>query len=302
MRFEQLQYLEAALHAGSFRQAAKDLGVSQPTITNQVQRLEEDLGVLLVVRGSHGVSATYAAERILPHAAVATRAERLLRQEVSAIDSLKIGHVRVASVATGSQTVLPEVVKRMHVEHPNIRFEATEGGSDMVRQGVVTGHFDVGLVTRLGLDEEDIEQLHFIELLKGRLVLAVPEDHPLADKDVLDTADLDGEPLIFYKEGSILRRAFEKLVEGVESRVVYSTDGAETTQRMVRAGVGIAMANTLAPSTASGNGVALVPIPFNWTRTTLSAVVREGQLRSPAVQTFLRLARETPAAREQQRP
>ena len=104
MRFEQFQYLEAALRTRSFRQAAKELGVSQPTITNQVQRLEEDLGVLLVMRASHGVSPTYAAERILPHAVVAIRAEHALRQEVSAIDSLKIGHVRVASVATGSQT------------------------------------------------------------------------------------------------------------------------------------------------------------------------------------------------------
>lgn len=302
MRFEQFQYLEAALRTRSFRQAAKELGVSQPTITNQVQRLEEDLGVLLVMRASHGVSPTYAAERILPHAVVAIRAEHALRQEVSAIDSLKIGHVRVASVATGSQTVLPEVVRRMHVEHPNIRFEATEGGSDMVRQGVVNGNFDVGLVTRLGLEEEDVEQLHFIGLLHGRLVLAVPEGHRLADKESLDVTDLDGEPLIFYKEGSILRRAFEKLLDGIEANVVYSTDGAETTQRMVRAGVGIAIANTLAPSTASGNGVVLVPIPFDWARTTLSAVVRQGQLRSPVVQTFLSLVREAPAAREQHRP
>lgn len=50
MRFEQLRYLEAALRTGSFRQAAKELDISQPTITNQVQRLEEDLGVVLVVR------------------------------------------------------------------------------------------------------------------------------------------------------------------------------------------------------------------------------------------------------------
>ncbi|MGH3437344.1 MAG: LysR family transcriptional regulator [Sciscionella sp.] len=302
MRFEQLRYLEAALRTGSFRQAAKELGVSQPTITNQVQRLEEDLGVLLVMRGAHGVSATYAAERILPHAVVAIRAEHLMRQEVSAIGSLKIGQVRVASVATGSQTVLPEVVKRLHIEHPNIRFEVTEGGSDMVRQGVVTGHFDVGLVTRLGLEEDNVEELHFIELRKGRLVLAVPEAHPLADKESLDIADLDGEPLIFYKEGSILRRAFEKLIEGVEARVVYSTNGAETAQRMVRAGVGIAIANTLAPSTASGNGVVLIPIPFDWAHTTLSVAVRRGQLRSPVVQTFLRLARETAAAKELHSP
>lgn len=292
MRFEQLRYLEAALRTGSFRQAAKELGVSQPTITNQVQRLEEDLGVVLVRRGAHGVTPTYAAERILPHAIAAIRAEHLLRQEASSIDSLKIGSVRIASVLTGSMLILPDVVKRLHDEHPNIRFEVTEGGSEMVRHGVVAGHFDLGLVTRLGVPEDDIDQLHYIDLMQGRLVLCVPEDHPIAHKPVFDTEDLSGEPLIFYKKGSILRTAFDMLVEGIEARVVYSTDGAETAQRMVRAGVGIAIANTLAPSTVSGDGVVLVPIRDEWARTTLSAVVRQGQLRSPVVQTLLKLVNE----------
>jgi LysR family hydrogen peroxide-inducible transcriptional activator len=129
--------------------------------------------------------------------------------------------------------------------------------------------------------------------MTGRLVLSVPESHPFAHRDSLDVSELDGQPLIFFKKGSILRRAFEHLVEGVEARVVYSTDSAETAQRMVRAGVGIAIANTLAPSTVSGNGVALVPIPGAWARTTLSVVAIKGQLPSPVVQTFLRLMRQS---------
>lgn len=292
MRFEQLRYLEAALRTGSFRQAAKELGVAQPTITNQIQRLEEDLGVILVRRGSHGVTATYAAERILPHAVAAIRAEDLLRQEASSIDSLKIGSVRIASVLTGSMLILPDVVKRLHDEHPNIRFEVTEGGSEMVRHGVIAGHFDLGLVTRIGVLEDDVEQLHYIDLMRGRLALCVPEDHPLAQQETFDVEDLNDEPLIFFKKGSILRTAFEKLVEGIEARVVYSTDGADTAQRMVRAGVGIALANTLAPSTVSGNGVALIPIREPWARTTLSAIVLQGQLRSPVVQTLLKLVNQ----------
>lgn len=297
MRFEQLRYLEAALRTGSFRQAAKELGVSQPTITNQVQRLEEDLGVILVMRGAHGVRPTYAAEQILPHALAAIRAERMLREEASAIEGLKIGSVRLATVTVGAMVVLPDVVKRLHDEHPNIRFEVTEGGSEMVRHGVLAGHFDVGMLTRLGSPEEDpdLDQLHFVDLLTGRLVLCVPESHPLADAESLDVAGLSGEPLIFFRKGSILRNAFERLVEGIEARVVYTTDGAETAQQMVRAGVGISIANTLAPSTVSRPGVALVPINEPWARTTLSAVVRAGELRGPVVQTLLRLLREDAA-------
>jgi len=294
VRFEQLRYLEAALRTGSFRQAAKELGVSQPTITNQIQRLEEDLGVVLVLRTAQGVRPTYAAERILPHAEAAIQAENLLRQEASAVEGLKIGSVRLATVSTGSLIVLPDLVRQLHHEHPNIRFEVTEGGSEMVRHGVLAGHFDVGIITRLGLPEADVhaDQLHHIDLMTGRLVLCVPESHPLADADTLEVSALSGVPLIIFKKGSILRTAFEKLVEGVEARVVYSTDSAETAQQMVRAGVGVSIANTLAPSTISGNGVTLVPINEAWARTTLSAIVRKGEQRGPVVQTMLHLIRE----------
>lgn len=294
MRFEQLRYLEAALRTGSFRQAAKELGVSQPTITTQVQRLEEDLGVVLVMRGAHGVLPTYAAERIMPHAQAAIRAEGLLRQEASAIDSLKVGSVRIGTVAAGNMIILPKVVKRLRDEHPNIRFKVTGGGSMMVRRGVAGGHFDLGLLTRLRLDDEGegAENLSYSDLLEGRLVLCVPEDHRLAQAQTLDVAELSGEPLIFFAKGSILRSAFEKLVSDIEANVVYEADDAETAQRMVHAGVGISIANTLAPSTVSRDGVVLIPIHEPWARTKLSVAVRRDEPRSVVVQTLLRLIRE----------
>ncbi len=292
MRFEQLRYLEAAVRTGSFRQAAKEVGVTQPTITTQVQRLEEDLGVVLVLRGANGVRATYAAERILPHALAAMRAETALRQEASAIDNLKIGSIRLAAVSTASLTVLPDVVKLLHNEYPNIRFEVTEGGSEMVCRGVSTGHFDMGLLSTLEGDDRDADSLQYIDLLRGRLVLAIPQEHSLAGKQSVQASDLAGQPLIFFSKGSILRDALERLVEGVEIRPVYFTDSAETSIRMVKAGVGIAIANTLAPSTVSGNGIVLAPVSADWAATRLAAVVRKNEMRSPVVQTLLKLIRQ----------
>ncbi|MDI9948197.1 LysR family transcriptional regulator [Rhodococcus sp. IEGM 1305] len=296
MRFEQLRYLEAAVRTGSFRQAAKELDISQPTITNQVQRLEEDLGVVLVVRGAKGVRPTYAAERILPHVVAAVQAERLMREEASAIGGLKLGTVRLGTVPAGSQTILPGVVKRLLSDFPNVRFEVEEGPSKMVSRGVLSGHFDVGLVTRLaGIDLIPAEQalLHHVDLISGRLVLAVPENHRLASKDGFEAADLEGEPLIFPAETSILRTAFEQLLDGVEARIVYATNNAEASQNMVRAGVGICMANTLLSSTVSGNGVALVPLPYEWAHARISAIVRNDEARTSAVQAFLGLLRES---------
>lgn len=295
MRFAQLRYLEAALRTGSFRQAAKELDISQPTITNQVQRLEEDLGVILVTRGAKGVRPTYAAERILPHVVAAVQAERMLREEASAISGLKLGTVKLGTVPAASQTILPKVVKRLLTDYPNVRFDVDEGPSKMVARGVLSGKFDVGLVTRLpGIELMPAQDalLHHIDLVSGRLVLCVPEDHPIAHKDAFNPVDLEGEPLIFPADSSIIRVAYDKLLEGLETKVVYSTPNAEASMAMVRAGVGIAMANTLLDSTISGDGVALIPLPYEWAHAKTSAIVRKEEARSSAVQALLRLSRE----------
>src|SRR5690606_37820132 len=91
---------------------------------------------------------TFAAERILPHVFAALNAEHALREEASAINGLKAGHIRLAAVTAASQALLPRVVQRLQAEHPNIQFEVTEGGSEMVREGVAAGRFDGGLLTR----------------------------------------------------------------------------------------------------------------------------------------------------------
>jgi LysR family hydrogen peroxide-inducible transcriptional activator len=292
MRFEQLKYLETALRTGSFRQAAKELAIAQPTISTQVQRLEEDLGVVLLQRSAHGVRGTYAAERILPHVFAALNAEHALREEASAINGLTAGYIRLAAVTAASQALLPSVVQRLQADHPNIRFQVTEGGSEMVREGVAAGRFDGGLLVRFKTPPPQPGDLRYIDLLEGRLVLAIPENHPLASKPFISGPDLAHQPVIVFTIGSVLREAFEILTEGVDVKPVYYTENAETAQRMVRAGVGIAIGNTLAPSTISGDGVVLAPLTGEWTETRLSVVLRPDEQLSPAMQTFLHIVRE----------
>lgn len=295
MRIEQLQYLEAAIRTGSFRQAAKELGVAQPTITTQVQRLEEDLGVVLVLRSAQGVRATDAAERVLPHVMSAIRANHALRQEASSIDGLKTGSIRLATVTSASQTLLPKVVKRLHTEHPNIRFEVTEGGSEMVHQGVTNGEFDAGILIRTKHEVPDTSHLTFIDILEGRGVLAIPESHPLAQQDVVEPKDLTGQPLIFHRDGALLRIMLDRFIDGVETRAVYFTDNSSTAQSLVREGVGISIANTLAPLTTGGEGIVLSPLRRPWAEICLSGVVRRDEMRGAVVQTFLGLLRQEAA-------
>ena len=293
MRFEQLRYLEAALRLGSVRRAAAELGIAQPSVSAQLQRLEEDLGVVLVVRGSRGVRATDAAEAMLPHLRAALRAQDAMHQEAGAITGLRAGRVRLGSISAASHRVLPVVVRRFQREHPSIHFQVTERGSTVLCDEVAAGDFDVGIVSRFLRGASDAPGLRYIDLARGRIVLSVRADHVLARQRSVRASDLDGQAMVVFHQGYLLRAAFNALAEDRDVRPVYYTDSAETAHRMVAAGVGLSLASTLAPtSVQAGDDVHFAILDEEWAETRMSVVLRADEQPSPAVHAFLRILRE----------
>lgn len=292
MRFEQLRYLEASLRLGSLRRAALELGVAQPSVSNQIQRLEEELGVVLILRGAHGVRATDAAEAVLPHLQAALRTEDAIRQEAGAISGLRSGRVRLGSISAASHRVLPVVVRRFRTEHPSIHFQVTERGSTVIRDGVATGEFDVGIVSRFVRGAAERPGLRYIDLARGRIVLCLPTDHRLAQRRKVRASDLAGEAMIVFHRGYLLRAAFDALAGDQPIHPVYYTDSAETAQRMVAAGVGLCLASTLATATQASESVRLAILDEEWAETRMSVVLRGDEQPSPAVRAFLRILQE----------
>jgi len=279
--------------------AAHDLNISQPALSDQIQRLEEDLGVVLLVRNSHGVRATDAAKALLPHLRTTLRGEEALRQEASAINGLRSGRLRLGSISGASHGVLQAVVRRTQHEHPSIQFGVTEGLSTNIAAGVITGDFELGVILRTANGQQDA-RLRYVDLDSGRIVLSVPSASPLAKLRSLQGTDLDGEPMIVHQKGALLREAFDLLTSGVRIHNVYQTNSAETAQRMVTGGIGSCVASTLAPTTLSGPDVKIVPIAdsYAWVETRMSVILRRDEQPAPAARYFLHLLREESALRK----
>lgn len=292
MRFEQLRYLEAALRCGSLRQAATQLDVSQPTLSAQIRRLEEDLGVVLIVRGARGVSPTSAAETLLPHIRSALQAERAIRLESGAISGLKSGRIALGVTPASSQFLLPKVVPEFRRSFPRIEFEVTEAYSGEICDGVTNGLFDFGIVARFLNDPED-PAYRYLDLVTGRVVLTIPEDHELAERDTIRVEDLQDQPMITFTHGSLLRVGFARLAEKVRMRPVYHINSAESAQELVRAGVGLALGHTLAPSTRSQPGVLLATLDVPWQETQLSGIMRADERPAPALSAFVQRLKES---------
>lgn len=292
MRFEQLHYLDVTLRAGSMRAAAEELGISQPSLSGQIQRLEEDLGIVLFVRSSHGVRPTDAAEAVIPYVRAAIRAENALRQEASAISGLRAGRVRLGTISAASNGVLPSVVRRFQREHPSIHFQVTEGGSQRIRELLFDDECDIAVISRYAKDPLDDARFRYIDLANGRIVLAVPARHPLARRRSVRPQDIAGTSVVAFHPGYLLRDALDLLTRDVEVQIVYYTDSAETANRMVAAGVGISLASTLAAQSKAFPDIRYVRIDEPWAETRMSVVLRANEQPPPAVRGFLRMLRD----------
>lgn len=303
MRIEQLRYADTAIRLGSLRKAAHELGITQPSLSQQIQRLEEELGVVLLIRRPNGVRPTDAAAAVLPHMRVVLRAEESLRQEASAINELRTGRVRLGSIATASRTLLPTVVRRFQREHPSIRFQVTEDGSEVIRDRVLDGELDGGIVSRMFDDEASMSQLAVEDLADGQIVVCLHSGHPLWDRPSVRAADLAGAALIAFHRGYLLRTAYERLAHatGGDVHAVYYTDSSETARRMVAAGVGIALISRLGTTddaAVRAGRIRFVPLEERWAESRMSWVRRIDEQPPPAVRALLRILRAEARALE----
>lgn len=294
MRIEQLRYADTAIRLGSLRKAAHELGITQPSLSQQIQRLEEELGIVLLIRRPNGVRPTDAATAVLPHMRMALRAEERLRQEASAINELSKGRVRLGSIATASRTLLPTVVRRFQREHPSIRFQVTEDGSEIIRDRVLEGELDGGIVSRMFDDEASMSRLAVEDLADGQIVVCLHAGHRLWDRPAVRATDLAGESLIAFHHGYLLRTAYERLARVTDVQAVYFTDSSETARRMVAAGVGIALISRLGTTddaAVRAGRIRFVLLQEQWAESRMSWVRRIDEQPPPAVRALLQILR-----------
>src|SRR5690625_3436688 len=142
VRFKQIRYAEAAIRLGSLRRAAVEQEIAQPSLSQQIKRLEEELDVVLFVRHPTGVQATEAALGLVETFRNALRVEEAMRQSVAAFGEIKKGFVRVGAAPTLSRLIMPQAVAKFQDLHPNVRIEIHEAGSHSLRDSVRNGVLD----------------------------------------------------------------------------------------------------------------------------------------------------------------
>lgn len=293
MNLRDLKYLVAVADLNHFSLAAERCCVSQPTLSTQLKKLEDELGVALFERNNRSVRPTEAGGRII---AVARR----VLAEVESMEAIAAatrdpyaGMFRLGGFPTLASYVFPAAVPAIAQTLPKLKLLLIEEKTDVLVEQLRTGRCDAAL---LALPVND-PALVSMRLFDDPFLLAVPPEHPLAARERVDLRDLADLRLLLLDEGHCLRDQALNLCyrHGGHEEVDFRATSLETLRMMVRAGTGI----TLMPWTAAREdhtGIRYLPFAEPQPRRLIGLVWRKTTARGPLIGKLIELLREVSRA------
>ncbi|MBY0010152.1 LysR family transcriptional regulator [Paenibacillus typhae] len=299
MELRQLQYALQIAAERNFSRAAEKLHVAQPSLSQQLSKLEKELGVMLFQRNTSSVELTHAGERFVEQAESILAAVELLRQEMSDISQLRTGRVVVGSMPITGAHLLPHVLPVFKQNYADIEISLLEDSSMKLEKLTAGGQTDLSLLS-LPLE---IPTLAYEVLGEERIDLAVPPDHPLASRQAegirTTLEELKDEPFIVLKEGQGFRKMTMELCReaGFEPKIVFQSNNMETIQSLVATGMGVTLVpHFIARAPRSEFVPVYLPLAEPVPSRTLVIAYRRGRYLSKAAEVFIETFKNTVAS------
>ncbi len=297
MNLKDLKYLVALADTGHFGKAAARTFVSQPTLSAQLKKLEEFLGVKLVERQPKNVQLTEVGKQVV------IRARRMLEDgdEIVALarnntDPLA-GKLKLALIPTIGPYLLPRIMPKIRKALPHLGLMLYEHQTEPLLKRLRDGEIDLGIIA-LPFAQDGLESQ---ELYEEAFTLALPTSHPLAERTTIKLADLKGHTLLLLEDGHCLRDQALEVCSRVDVREAedFRATSLETLRQMVIAGLGITLLPELAVEAPFGSQRGLTvrqfakPAPSR----TVGAVWRKSSTRIAAIKELCKVVQTTLAGK-----
>jgi DNA-binding transcriptional LysR family regulator len=291
MELRHLRYFIAVAEELHFGRAALRLGIAQPPLSQQIQRLEQELGVSLFTRSTRRVELTPAGRVFLVEVGrVFAQSERAIRAAQRASRG-EVGHLAIGFVPSADLDILPRVLGLWRPRFPHVEVEVHTLLPGQQIEALHQGHIDVGFL-RLPVDDDGlvIESIH-----REPLVAALPERHPLARRARVRIADLKADSMILFPRR--IAPGYHDLLVGVcrragfTPRVAHETESIQTNIGLVAAGLGVSLLPA-AIRNLQRAGVAYRPLAPPVPHVEM-AVAYARDDRSPTLRGFLHVVRES---------
>lgn len=235
-----VQVFRAVAELASFRRAAEQLHISQPSVSQHVQLLEEELGVRLLDRGSSGIQTTAAGELVLSFARRSSKLGQKLLAELARLAGEPGGELKLAASTTLAQYLLPRILGQFLKENPRIQLSVKSGNTEQVTQWVVDSDADLGLIE----GPPALKEIAVERFLEDRLLLIVPRSNAWVSQQPVPLAALTSAAFLMRERGSGTRRVIEQALRRAglrlgQLRVAMELDSTEAIVSGVEAGLGV---------------------------------------------------------------
>ncbi|MGH9164022.1 MAG: LysR family transcriptional regulator [Acidimicrobiales bacterium] len=294
MELRQLQYLVAVAEEEHFTRAAERMHVAQPGISQQIRRLEQDLGAPLFDRSGRTVRLTEAGQAFLPHARAALAAADGGRAALAALRGLLRGRLSLGSIPGRPGMDLAGLLAGFHRRYPAVEVSLGEDQPDELLEDLRRGVLDAAIV---GLSEPQAPAGITIEVVCiEAMVVVTSAGHPLSGRRRVRIEALEGQPFVTLTRGSAQHRAVEAACTSAGFRpwVAFETSDVNLLTSLVAEGLGVTIIPaSVAEAIDPPSRVHTIRLTSPTMRRCTALAWRTAGPHSPAGQAFVDLARES---------
>lgn len=250
MEVHQLRYFCAVVMTGSFTKAAAEEGIAQPSLSQQIQKLEQELGTKVFERLGRRIKLTPAGEALLPEATAVLAHLQAAQQAVVSIQEGVRGPLRAGAIPTILPYFLAPRLRDFTDRYPEVDLQLREDITQRLLERLQGGELDVALLA-LPVANPDLVAR---ELFREQLMLAVSARHPWAAQPAANLAAVDGERLLLLKEGHCFRDDVLTVCTRARARFqsVFESDQLASLFPLVASGFGVSIVPEMAAARAEG--------------------------------------------------
>jgi DNA-binding transcriptional LysR family regulator len=288
MDLRQLEVFAQVATLGSFSRAAEALHLSQPTVSEHIRALEEELGLRLLDRLGRGAAATRAGELLLDYAQRILVLHREARQALASFQGRMSGELVVGASTIPGEYILPALIGRFRDKYPEISMTLLIGDSQDVIDWVAAGRVEIGVAGA----RPPNRPVEYQELAPDEEVVIVPPTHAWFTRKQVGIEELAEEPMVVRERGSGTRAALEAALTeaglGLDRfRIVAEMGSTQAVKQAVKAGVGVSVVSRLAVEEEVRAGT-LASLRLKNVRITrgFHVVTRKDRTRSPLAEAF----------------
>lgn len=287
MNIRQIEIFVNIVTYGNFSNAAKKMFLSQPTVSNNIDQLEEELGARLFIRNGRKAILTETGERFYRHAISMVNIKEQIFAEIADSKSDRGGNIRIIASFVPGTYILPKLIKKYCAIHDNVRFEVVVKNSKEAFDAIQDGFYDIGFVGSKVMSDK----VKYHTLQKDKMVVIAPDMPPYSDwKETVDFRDIKDKPFIMRSSGSATRDLFDYAVSMNQwdlkhLNILVETDSGELVKQCVKNGLGISVVSEL--SAEPGDGILKFHVNHMDIHREYYIIHQTSEYMSPRIKAFL---------------